>query len=95
MLVLDEPTASLDPAQTLDVAAVLERHRAGGGAALIATHDIGLAARIADRAVLLREGRVVAEGEPLAALSPEALAAAFGRTGVIVRTEGGIAAAFS
>ncbi|MBS0386762.1 MAG: ABC transporter ATP-binding protein [Proteobacteria bacterium] len=93
LLVLDEPTAGLDPAQALAVADVL-RGRAGVGAVLFSTHDVALAARTAHRVLLLREGRCVAEGAPEAALTPEALEAAYGRKGRLDRVEGALSATF-
>jgi len=80
LLMLDEPTAGLDPAQALGVAEVLKRHAANGGAVLISLHDVSLAARFAHRVVLLREGRIVAEGKPELALTPDTLRAAYGRS---------------
>lgn len=81
LLVLDEPTASLDPGQTLGIADILRRHATGGGAVLFATHDVSLAVRVADRVLLLREGKELAHGPPAAALSSEALTQAYGRKG--------------
>jgi iron complex transport system ATP-binding protein len=78
LLVLDEPTAGLDPAQALDVSDVLRAQAAQRRAVLISTHDIGLAVRTAHRVLLLREGRAVAQGGAQA-LTPEALEAAYGR----------------
>ncbi len=93
LLVLDEPTAGLDPAQSLGVADILRAHAAGGGAVLFSTHDVALAARTAHRVVLLREGRVIAVGPPHA-LTPENLEAAYGRKGRIVEIDGVAAALF-
>jgi|CXWL01.1.fsa_nt_gi iron complex transport system ATP-binding protein len=81
LLLLDEPDAGLDPAQALEVSDILRRHGAGGGGIVFSTHDIALAARTASRVVLLRAGRVIAEGAPEAALTPEALERAYGRKG--------------
>ncbi|MBX9746893.1 MAG: ABC transporter ATP-binding protein [Hyphomonadaceae bacterium] len=82
MLVLDEPTAGLDPAQALAVAAILRVH-ARQGAVLFSTHDVALAARIADHVLLMRDGRAIAEGAPRAALTPSALREAYGVEGSI------------
>lgn len=82
LLVLDEPTAGLDPAQALAVADVLRAH-AESGAVLFSTHDVALAARVADEIVLLRDGRAIAQGPPRDALTPEALSAAYGREGQV------------
>jgi iron complex transport system ATP-binding protein len=81
LLVLDEPTAGLDPAQAIGVGDILRVHAANGGGVLISTHDVASAARIADHIVLLREGRVIADGAPRNALTPSALEAAYGRKG--------------
>jgi iron complex transport system ATP-binding protein len=65
LLLLDEPTAHLDVAHQLGLIQLLERLRAARGLTVLAVlHDLNLAARFADRAVILHEGRLVpAEGE--------------------------------
>jgi ABC-type cobalamin/Fe3+-siderophores transport system ATPase subunit len=63
VLLLDEPTASLDLGYQLEVAALLSRlNRDRGVTMLMATHDLNLAAALCDRLVLMRDGRVLAEG---------------------------------
>lgn len=79
LLVLDEPTAGLDPAQALVVAQIMRRHAAEGGAVLVSMHDVSLAACAADRIVVMKSGNVLAEGAPSAALTPGTLHAAYGR----------------
>jgi iron complex transport system ATP-binding protein len=93
LLLLDEPTAGLDPAQALSVAVIM-RARAADGAVLFSTHDVALAARVAQRVLLLEQGHVIAVGPPLQALTPEALATAYGRAGRLEQLGGGIAAVF-
>ncbi len=93
LLLLDEPTAGLDPAQALAVADIMRGHTARG-AVVFSTHDVGLAARTAHRVLLLREGRIVAEGAPEAALTLEALEAAYGRKGRLDRLGDALAATF-
>ena len=85
LLLLDEPTAGLDPAQSLQLADILRAHAANGGAALFSTHDVALAARAAHRVLLLCEGRTIAEGAPESALTPQALEAAYARKGRLER----------
>ena len=63
------------------MADILRAHAGGGGGVLFSTHDVALAARTADRVLLLRQGRVLALGAPRSALTPEALEAAYGRKG--------------
>jgi iron complex transport system ATP-binding protein len=78
LLVLDEPTAGLDPAQALAVADIVRRHTDGGGGVLFSTHDVALAVRAADRVAVMKEGQVLAEGAPGAALTPEILYKTYG-----------------
>ena len=89
LLLADEPIAGLDPdAQLL----VLERLRAradAGGGVLVSLHDLTLAARIADRVVVLEAGRVVADAAPVEALSPAVLRAAFHLDGVWIEAPDG------
>lgn len=93
LLVLDEPTAGLDPAQALSVAEILRGHAQTGGV-LFSTHDIALAARIAHRVLLLAEGRTIAQGPPETALTPAAIEAAYGRKGSLARAGSATVAVF-
>ncbi len=94
LLMLDEPTAGLDPAQSLAVGDILHRHAAAGGAVVFSTHDIALAARCSNRTVLLKQGRIISQGAPESALTPDSIEAAFGRKGALHRVGGAIAAVF-
>jgi energy-coupling factor transport system ATP-binding protein len=69
VILLDEPTRGMDPEGATALAAVLRRRAAEGAAVLVATHDPGFAAAVADRRVALREGRLHARapGEVVAA----------------------------
>ena len=58
-LFLDEPTASLDPAATKLVEAIISRVCASGVKIVMATHDLGQARRLAHDVVFLSQGRVV------------------------------------
>jgi len=78
LLVLDEPTGALDLShQVLLVRAVRRRAQSGRGALLV-LHDLALAGAACDRLVLLRAGRLLAEGPPLEVLRPEVLGEAYG-----------------
>lgn len=62
VLLLDEPTRGLDyPSKDRLVAILLELAREGH-AVVLATHDVELAARVADRAIVLADGEVIADG---------------------------------
>ncbi len=78
ILLLDEPTAFLDLKHRLEVLREVRAFADSGGAALIVSHDLSLAARSCDRIVLLGEGRVVAVGPPEEVFGPENLRMAFG-----------------
>jgi iron complex transport system ATP-binding protein len=88
LLAADEPTAGLDPAQALSVMETLATFCRQGGAALVVLHDLALAARFADRVLVMSQGRLIADGPPRAALSPQVLAAAFCLTGQIAEVDG-------
>ena len=71
VLLLDEPTANLDLAhQALMFTLVRDRCRNAGAAAIVITHDLNLAAEFADRALLLKSGKLVATGTPAEVLTP-------------------------
>jgi ABC-2 type transport system ATP-binding protein len=78
VLLLDEPTASLDLSHQLDALELLKSLAARGTAVVAAIHDLSLAARFCDRLVLLSAGRVVADGSPETVLTPERVGAVFG-----------------
>ncbi len=79
MLLADEPTASLDPRHQLVVMELLRRAARDGGAVLAILHDLTLAARFADRVMVMDRGRVVADASPAEALSPQRIAAGLRR----------------
>jgi len=63
LLLLDEPTASLDLGYQLEIAALLARlNREQNVTMVLATHDLNLAASLCDRLVVMRDGRVLAHG---------------------------------
>jgi len=59
VLFLDEPTASLDPASTAAIEAIVQRAHRRGTKIVFITHDIGQARRLADDVVFLNAGRVI------------------------------------
>nr|WP_183987569.1 ABC transporter ATP-binding protein [Deinobacterium chartae] len=77
VLLLDEPTNHLDIAYQADLLRLLRREVAGGLSAVLVLHDLNLAA-VADHAVLMFQGRVLAEGTPGEVLTPANLREAYG-----------------
>lgn len=78
LILADEPIASLDLYHQLHVMELLQAQANNGGAVIAALHDLSLAARFCSRLILLHEGKVVAEGEPVKVLTPENIAAVYG-----------------
>jgi iron complex transport system ATP-binding protein len=74
---LDEPVANLDPRQQHRVLALLRALARHERAVVVVLHDLTLAATYADRVVVMREGRVLADGAPAAVCTPGVLGAAF------------------
>ena len=80
LLLLDEPTASLDLGYQLEVSSLLKRlNRDHGVTMAISTHDLNLAASICRELILMRDGRVIATGPTNEVLTPENVQAALRR----------------
>ncbi len=62
VLALDEPTRGMDRQAKSDLAAELDRRARGGQSVIVATHDPEFAAACAARALLMADGRIVADG---------------------------------
>ena len=77
-LLLDEPTAALDPEHQVRTFELFRRLVEGGRAALVATHELHLASCFSDRILLMSEGRAVAMGSPEEVLRLEVLEPVFG-----------------
>jgi iron complex transport system ATP-binding protein len=72
LLLLDEPTASLDLGYQLEIASLLQRLNQQHGVTMaISTHDLNLAASICRDLILMRDGRVLAAGPTPDVLTPE------------------------
>ena len=79
IMLLDEPTASLDPGYQIEIAALLRRlNEERGITMVVATHDLNFAASICRQLVLLRAGRVLASGPTPAVLTGELVEALYG-----------------
>jgi iron complex transport system ATP-binding protein len=77
VLLLDEPTSSLDIRHAWSLMEIVRERAAAGCAVLAAIHDLALAARTCDRVAVLSEGRVVCVGPPERALAAEVVAETF------------------
>ena len=64
ILLFDEPTSSLDPEMVREVLEVMQGLAADGMTMVVVTHEVGFARQVADRVVLMADGRVVEEATP-------------------------------
>lgn len=81
ILLLDEPTASLDIGHAMEVLEVIDRLRSSVGVTVVtAIHDLTLAGRYCSRLVLMAEGVVVADGHPREVLTEKGLRPHYGET---------------
>ena len=76
-LLLDEPTAGLDPAHARSVFEMLRAHCDAGNAAVVVTHDLDLALRFATTMWLVADGHLAARGTPADVLASAATSKAF------------------
>lgn len=78
ILLADEPTAALDPRHQIGIMAALREEARRGTLVIAVTHDLGLAARMADEVIVIDRGRLVARGEPRAVLTPTLMQDVYG-----------------
>jgi iron complex transport system ATP-binding protein len=88
VLIADEPTSQLDLGATIGIATLLRQLVDQGLTALVVVHDLALAAAVADRAVIVADGRTVAAGPPAEVLTSERLAGIWGADARLSEHEG-------
>jgi iron complex transport system ATP-binding protein len=91
LLLVDEPTASLDPFHQLGVMTVLRNYAAGQRVVIAVLHDLALAARFCHRLLLMCGGSLVGDGQPDAVLNSEALRRHYDIEAYVARHEGQLA----
>ncbi|MCB1478264.1 MAG: ABC transporter ATP-binding protein [Rhodobiaceae bacterium] len=89
LIVMDEPTASLDFGNQIKVLSRVRALADQGPGVVLSTHDPDHAFAVGDRVVFLDQGGIVAEGAPRDVLTPERLMAAYGIDVDIVELAGG------
>jgi iron complex transport system ATP-binding protein len=77
VLLLDEPTSSLDIGHQILVLDALKREAKAGTAILMVMHDLNLASAFADRVAIMSHGRIVASGTPRQAMTDDVLSRAY------------------
>ncbi|MDH5492498.1 MAG: ABC transporter ATP-binding protein, partial [Myxococcales bacterium] len=90
ILLLDEPTASLDLRHAFELLELVRSRAEAGLAALAALHDLSFAARFCDRLLVLDGARIVAEGPPEEVLTKALLAEVFGVRAELIRRGGSL-----
>ncbi|MBN9643915.1 ABC transporter ATP-binding protein [Corynebacterium mendelii] len=85
ILVLDEPTTYLDLAHSVDVLDLVDTlHRQQQRTVVMVLHDLGLACRYSDHLVVMKNGAIVAQGDPAEIITPELLSDVFGLTSRVI-----------
>jgi ABC-type cobalamin/Fe3+-siderophores transport system ATPase subunit len=89
LILLDEPLAALDLNHAQQLARLLRAvARAGGRTVVFVSHELNWSAALADRVILMREGRIVADGPPAAVFTESLLREHFGLDAAVVEVEG-------
>jgi iron complex transport system ATP-binding protein len=88
VLLADEPVAGLDPAHQIALMDILSGLAAEGRTVIVTLHELHLAARWCGRILLLDQGALIADGEPVAVLTQERLAAIYGVRSYFATSEG-------
>ncbi|MDH7593862.1 MAG: ABC transporter ATP-binding protein [Methanomicrobiales archaeon] len=89
ILLLDEPTSSLDLRHQMEVMELVQRQaQEKGTGVIVALHDLNLAARYCDRIVMLKGGRIAGTGRPTELFLPEKIRAVYGIEVEIHRIDG-------
>ncbi|ADB58073.1 ABC transporter ATP-binding protein [Archaeoglobus profundus] len=89
ILLLDEPTNNLDLNSQLEVMDIIRDVVKDGKTAIVALHDLNLALRYADKIVIMKNGRVLANGKPAEVLSENVIESVYG-VKAIVKNENGL-----
>ena len=89
MLLLDEPTSNLDIKHQLEVVEIIrEKVMEKSISAIMAVHDLNLAAKYTDRIVMMKDGKVFATGTPESVLTTENIRAVYGVVAEVIKNNG-------
>ncbi|MDR7567948.1 MAG: ATP-binding cassette domain-containing protein, partial [Armatimonadota bacterium] len=87
LLLLDEPASGLSGEQRGELARLIQEIREEGTTVVLVEHDVGMVLQVADRVLVLHQGRCIAEGSPAVVRAhPEVISAYLGPGGVQVAT---------
>lgn len=87
ILLLDEPTASLDIRHQEQIFRFSHQFQEAGGTVVAAVHDLKVAARYCSRLILMHGGKILAEGSPEEVLTSEHLLKAYGVNALVYRNQ--------
>lgn len=90
VLLLDEPTSSLDLRHQIDLVEAARRRAAAGTAVIAILHDLNLAIRFADRLVVLNGGKLVADGPRAEVMTSETIRGNFEIDAVVHQADDGV-----
>ncbi len=86
VLLVDEPTAGLDPGHQLSIMQILQQEASRGKAVVIVIHDLSLAGRFCESLWLMNNGKVICTGEPCEVLTDRNLCDVYKVTAKIVKS---------
>ncbi|MER7853044.1 ABC transporter ATP-binding protein [Streptomyces bacillaris] len=84
LLLLDEPTTYLDLAHAIDVLDLVDDLHESGCTVVMVLHDLNLATRYSDNLIVMRSGRILAQGHPRDVITAELLHQAFGLQATVI-----------
>ncbi len=90
IILADEPIAALDPYHQLHMMELLAEHAQQGGTVFAALHDLSLAARFCSRLILIHQGKLIADGQPIQVLTTENLQQVYGISAYVDCREDGV-----
>ena len=84
LILLDEPTTYLDITHQIEVLNLTKKLHSEGRTVAVVLHDLNLAFRYATHVVLMKQGRIIAQGDPRAIITPELIQEVFDLQSVII-----------
>lgn len=88
VILLDEPTSALDLGHAVEVLELVREVAAAGRTVVMVQHDLAAAARYADLLVAMKDGRVIARGEPAGTVDEALVKELYGLDTDILRAPG-------
>jgi iron complex transport system ATP-binding protein len=90
LLMLDEPTSSLDLRYQIALVETVKKRARNGTAVIAVLHDLNLAIRFADRIIVMCDGSIAAEGAPLQTMTSDILRRVFHIDVAVAQSSSGV-----